>query len=435
MEICAADVLAGFSNGASLIAIDCLLDYEGSIPISIRALVVRLAFPIVLLVIVVAIFFAYWIYLYHKKKEPLSYFRSRTIISSLVVLFFAYEFITQELMRIMNCVDIDVDHPEGSGQSYSEYSIAKGRYWGEDTSLKCYEGSHARLVGSLGGPGLIIFSLGIPLFVLVFLLWNKENNKLNDQLFLNTYGFIFQNYNERFVYWEVLIMFRKALVDGIVVFAYPLGPNLQGVLALGVLIVSLVLHLVALPYKYRVLNLLEGASLVVSIFMFYSGIVFNDKNTSEVARVFLSTLLIVINLGLVVLFVVRGFQQVDKFLVAKLKCFQVSVPRGFFPRAYKFCLITVTQAAEEVQKQSKNHPLVKGMSQSIRHFQTKSARFGKSVSRRMGKLGTSVSGRSLASTRSARSLESQNSLRSGGIGTVARTVTELGGIPEFNGIV
>lgn len=338
-------------------------------------------------------------------------------------------------MRIMNCVGIDVDQNEGSGQSYWRYSIAKGTYWGEDTSLKCYEGSHARLVGSLGGPGLIIFSFGIPLFVLIFLLWNKHNNKLNDQTFLNTYGFIFQNYNEQFVYWEVLIMFRKALVDGIVVFAYPLGPNLQGVLALGVLIVSLVLHLVALPYKYKVLNLLEGASLVASIFMFYSGIVFNDKNTSEVARVFLSALLIAINLGLVVMFVIHGFQQVDKFLVAQLKCYQVPVPRGFFPRAYKFCLITVSRAAVEVQEQGKNHPLVKGMSHSIKRIQSKSAQLGKSVSRRVGKLGTTASGRSLASTRSARSIESQNSQRSAGtgIGGVSRKGTGLGGIPEISG--
>lgn len=414
-------------------ALDCVLDDEHSIPRSIRALVFRIAFPMMLLVIIVSIFFLYWLRLYHVKGESIAYFRSRTIITFLVVLFFAYEFITQELMRTLNCVGIDVVDESEVQDSYAKYSIARGTYWGEDTSLKCYEGSHARLAGALGGPGLVVFSIGIPFFLLIFLLWNKENDRLNDQSFLNTYGFIFQNYRERYVYWEVAIMFRKALVGGIVVFAYPLGPNLQGVFALGVLIVSLVLHLVALPYKYKMLNVLEGASLVVSIFMFYSGIVFNDSNTSNIARVFLSTLLVLLNVGLVILFVFRGFQQVNKFVAAKLHCLGTSVPKGFISRVYKFCTVVVSRAAVQAQEQSKNHPLVKGMSQSIRSIQTHSARLGKTVSRRMGKLG-STSGRSIGSNRSGRSLDSHASTSVKDPaplgGRSMKSPPDLGGIPE-----
>ncbi|GMH36924.1 hypothetical protein BSKO_04797 [Bryopsis sp. KO-2023] len=380
------DILAGFSNGASLVALDCVLEHDSSIPMSIRALIIRIAFPMILLLIMVALFFLYWLYLYRKRGEPIAYFQSRTIISFLVVLFFAYEFVTQELMRTLNCVEVDAADGDESGFPYSQYAIAQGRYWGEDTSLKCFEGSHARLVGILGAPGLVVFSFGIPLFLFIFLLWNKENDKLNDQAFLNTYGFFFQNYKEKFVYWEVATMMRKALVGGIVVFAYPLGANLQGVLALGVLIVSLVLHLVALPYKYKMLNMLEGTSLVVSIFMFYSGIVFNDSNTSEAARIFLSSLLVVLNFGLVVLFVFRGFQQVNKFFAAKLHCLQVSVPDTFLGRLYKFTLITVSRAAVQAQEQGKNHPIVKTMSKSIRQLQTRSAKLGKTVSRRVSKV-------------------------------------------------
>lgn len=312
-------------------------------------MILRVAFPVSLTIFVIFLFFLNWLRIRKTQNKGLEYIHSRSVICILVALFFSYESLNRELMRTVNCVQLDQEEPEDE-TGYSQFAVAKGKYWGEDTSLKCFEGSHLKLVMMMGIPGLTLFSFGIPAFLLLFLLINRERKRINEQNFLNTYGFVYQNYKERYVFWEVSIMLRKACIGGIVVFAYPLGANLQGIMALGVLIVALVLHLVAVPFKYPILNVLESFSLLVSIFTFYSGIVFNDSNTSYPAKVLLSCLLILINLSLFLMFVGRVLMDVDKFITAKLIIFGAEeVPRRFFGRCIRLASIVLEKAKEQVQ--------------------------------------------------------------------------------------
>lgn len=174
--------------------------------------------------------------------------------------------------------------------------------WAEDTSLTCFQGKHT-VTGVFGILFLLLFSLGFIVFIVVLLLWNKDRVIKQDVLFLARYGFLYRAYrtNSFTIYWEAVVTLRKALIGAVVVYAYPLGPNLQAVLALGVLIVALLLHLVAYPYKVfhaktcgglvgmlheqgPDLNQLETLSLLMSLLTFYSGVVFNDKNTSDTGR-------------------------------------------------------------------------------------------------------------------------------------------------------
>lgn len=245
------------------------------------------------------------------------------MIVLVAVLFFAYQNVTEELMRTVNCVDLDkVQKPP-----YETFAIATDSYWAEDTSLKCFEGDHQMLAFILGIPGLIFFAFGIPFSLLLFLLLNKHRAfKEND--FINTYGFVYQNYNESHIYWEVIILLRKGLIGAIVVFGYEAGANLQGIMALGVLIVALVVHFIAVPFRYKVLNVLEGMSLVVSITTFYSGIVFNDSNTSTAAEILLTVLLLIANISLVFYLLYKMYEYFDSFVIAKLFHINVQIPDG-----------------------------------------------------------------------------------------------------------
>lgn len=233
---------------------------------------------------------------------------------------------------------------------FNKYLGAVGRYWGEDTIYRCYRGKHLFLVIFLGVPGLIFFSIGVPFGLLCFLERKKILGQLKEQQFVNTYGFIFQNYEERFVYWEVVIMIRKALIGAIIVYAYPLGPNLQGVLAQGVLVVALVVHLVAEPYKYRSLNILESASLLISITVYYAGIMYNDGKTSPQVQVLLTVIIILLNIGLAGYFLWKLFSLVDRILVARLENFRADVPPTMIKRAQKLAEVYVEIAKEATEK-------------------------------------------------------------------------------------
>ena len=49
-----------------------------------------------------------------------------------------------------------------------------GRYWASDYSLQCYEGWHKYLVLFIGIPGVILFSIGVPVFSAWFIWHNKR---------------------------------------------------------------------------------------------------------------------------------------------------------------------------------------------------------------------------------------------------------------------
>lgn len=338
---------AGFSNSSAFAPLTCLLD--NSEYRSLQGMVLRILFPIATMIFIIFLFFLNWFRIRKTQNKGIEYLYSRSVICILVALFFSYESLNREFMRTVNCVLLDVDEPDDE-TGYSRYAAARGQYWGEDTSYKCFDGAHLKLVAIVGIPGLTLFSFGIPAFLLVFLLYNREKKRINEMQFLNTYGFVYQNYRERFIYWEVSILLRKACIGGIVVFAYPLGANLQGIMALGVLIVALVLHLVATPFKYTILNVLESFSLIVSIFTFYAGIVFNDSNTSYPAKVLLSCLLLLINASLFLMFVIRVLMDVDKFITAKLIILgEVEIPSGFVGRTMRLASMMLERAREQVQ--------------------------------------------------------------------------------------
>lgn len=351
----AQDIAAGFSNGSGVVSIDCVMGRETSVPRSVLALVLRVSFPFIILAIMLLFFFLYWFYLYNKNGKSFKYFISRATISCLCVLFFTYALVTKDLMRTVNCIGMDPDpNPD---RLYDEYAIARDRYWGEDTSLVCYEGTHAFLVFALGAPGFFLISIGAPVYLAYFL--NKNKARLNHQDFLNTYGFAYQAYKEKNVYWDALIMARKGLIGAVVVFAYPLGGNLQGVLALGVLLMALVLHMLVQPFRNTKLNYLEAASLVVSAFTFYSGIVFNDPKTSTVAEVGVSVVLFAIMIVFVVAAAFQVYYNLDLYMYARLGHLEVqdlSESWGFWKKAVKlaFAELALDETGEVVAHLKRN---------------------------------------------------------------------------------
>ena len=189
---------------------------------------------------------------------------------------------------------------------------------------------------------------------------------LNDANFVTRFGFIFRAYRKGMatagltsqkskmkatdhriitfvsqitVYWEAVITMRKALISAAVVFAYKLGGNLQGVLALGVLVLALALQLLFRPFRkfptfntregLRIrektvhdsidLNHLESFSIFVSAVTFYSGIVFHDEHTSHAGEVAMSVFVYILNITLIVYYVWRIYEETHVVLDLKLQ--------------------------------------------------------------------------------------------------------------------
>ena len=309
------DSVSSISSGASFAPMECL--FEDLDDRTIVGIVLRTLFPLVLT--------ALYILVNHIKHiDDKDNARRRAIIGFIVGIFFAYDTITEMLMRIVNCVSLDdpnLEDPDAplTIQRYADYATARDSYWAEDTQHVCWEGSHGLVAGILGIPGLLIITAGIPIGLALFLLYKRHRGVVLEPQCLNTYGFVYQSYQAKFVFWESIIMLRKVSMAAVIVYAYDLGPNLQSAIALGILIFALLAQFLAQPYKYASLNLLESLSLLASIFIFYSGVVFRDPNTSYGGKVVLSIIIIVTNVFMVGLFVYRLLVAYDQLIIVKLR--------------------------------------------------------------------------------------------------------------------
>ena len=140
------------------------------------------------------------------------------------------------------------------------------------------------------------------LFRSAFVLINASRRKKLQNLWIQeTVGLMFRGFEENYIFWDSMILLRKALLVTIVVHAYSLGGNLQGLLALCVLVFSLFLQTSLLPFKskFGYLNQVESMSLFVSSITFLCGVILSDSRmTSSFVEVSLLILVVVGNVGL-----------------------------------------------------------------------------------------------------------------------------------------
>ena len=317
---------------------------------AVYSVLVRIGLPMFLMTLVLSFFILYWIKLMASSSwtavERRQYICSRAIITCLVTSFFVYQSFSEDLIGIFSCIELDSkelstvksDYDNATAEVYySNFSTARGIYWTEDTRVECFESNHLYLALFLGIPGILVFLIGFPAFMLGLLHSKRKNQLLVDIDVLNTYGFLYQNYEESFVYWEVVILIRKALISTVIVFAYPLGANLQVALTLAVLVLALALHLLSHPFKYWSLNFLEGCALSFSISALIVGLVLNDEKTSSIAAGILAVLLVICGAVLVFFILFALLFYFDKYVVGRLKFLDVApIPRSFVSRMVFF---------------------------------------------------------------------------------------------------
>lgn len=110
--------------------------------------------------------------------------------------------------------------------------------------------------------------------------------------------------------WEVIIFIRKASLACLMAFTYSLEPELQSVLAMAVLMVSLFVHLWVWPYREncRSFNRMEALSLFTSSMAFYNVLLIENGNVDKlVGDVF--SIVVVVCIVLVTLYMLSELQR------------------------------------------------------------------------------------------------------------------------------
>ncbi len=151
------------------------------------------------------------------------YMKNRLIITAISVIFYFYSDATTQLLSFFSCPAIDVG---GDGVPYGQYATAVGDFWSQDYNMKvgriltlrgcqasgivwsaltdtcfdgvllcaclcaqCYEGPHLALVLILGVPGVLLFSIGVPVASAFFL--RRHLKRLHTKAFLAEFSFLY----------------------------------------------------------------------------------------------------------------------------------------------------------------------------------------------------------------------------------------------------
>lgn len=178
-------------------------------------------------------------------------------------------------------------------------------FWSQDTSVACFEGSHAVLFGLFAVPMALIVLVGFPVITAACLILFRKRNALESIEIKEMFGFLYQAYKKEYVFWDSFIFLRKAALALVSIFGTSLGTNLQGLIATCILNLCVGLQIILQPYNdlFGDLNRNESFSLIVSLLIFIWGLFLDDSNMTNGGRIFLSIVVIVCISSFVVYFI------------------------------------------------------------------------------------------------------------------------------------
>ena len=267
-----ADAVSGAGQSVLSQSFYCLIRHSQSIA---SPSLLQKTGVILLIFSITSVISIFWFFYARKKGMSTAVFLRRCLLTFLVAFDFLYVNLATATLSFFNCVNVH------DGLLLEELDVAH-KYWADDTDVQCYEGSHKKFVFLCAIPSLLFVCL-FPFSILIILIVVRNQKKLDSKWSKETLGQLFDAYSEKYVYWNVCILLRTGLLSSIVVFAYSLGGNLQGVMVLFVLVSALFAQSSCRPFKegLELVNRMEGYSLLLATFTLLVGIVLHDPNTKS----------------------------------------------------------------------------------------------------------------------------------------------------------
>lgn len=96
-----------------------------------------------------------------------------------------------------------------------------------------------------------VFS-GLPAIDAYIIIKSVDTQNYKQDWIYDTMGFVYRSYRPQCIFWESVILLRKVSIAAVVVFAYPLGFDLQVVVCVFVLASALYSQLVCRPFRPEV---------------------------------------------------------------------------------------------------------------------------------------------------------------------------------------
>jgi hypothetical protein len=229
---------------------------------------------------------------------------TKLLVAMPVVLFYAFPTLVKAALTFFACLRID----DASGP-YPAYALAShpSGYWTADIQQECFAGVHRTWALALGVPAVLLFCVGLPVGMFVFLWVNRF--KVDDPEYRKYFGFVYRNYTVSKCWWEAVWATQTVLLTAVAVFHFTLTAY-NALLLLGLLLLaSTVLQTVAKPYALHQLHRLHMASTLCLILNVWCALAFFSCAGPQATRApscfpnwntAVGVIMVVVNIGFVV---------------------------------------------------------------------------------------------------------------------------------------
>lgn len=179
-------------------------------------------------------------------------------IVAVVVVFYAFPTVVKTVLSFFACLPID----DASQQPYPEYAVRNHTAWYSlmDVNAECYVGWHRNWAFGLGLPAVLVLCVGLPVWLLVFLLRPGRSGEAAEASFQEQFGFLFRNYRDKFVAWEAVWAVQTVLLTAVAVLQYSISAYYSSILLAVIIFVKTVLEAVMQPYADKRLHHLSLTS-------------------------------------------------------------------------------------------------------------------------------------------------------------------------------
>eukprot|EP00276_Gloeochaete_wittrockiana_P000087 CAMPEP_0184673698 /NCGR_PEP_ID=MMETSP0308-20130426/86823_1 /TAXON_ID=38269 /ORGANISM="Gloeochaete witrockiana, Strain SAG 46.84" /LENGTH=369 /DNA_ID=CAMNT_0027121213 /DNA_START=214 /DNA_END=1323 /DNA_ORIENTATION=- len=137
-----------------------------------------------------------------------------------------------------------------------------------DLSLDCQSAEYNAWSLAFALPLLILYGVVIP--GLGALVLYRGRDQLNSIEFARRYGFLYMGYRRELYMYEAFVAIRKNLL-AVVLAVFVASPHTQGLCAMGIMFVSLVVDVKLMPWDSKFLNRLNAAGLIAVVITLYCG--------------------------------------------------------------------------------------------------------------------------------------------------------------------
>ncbi|EAR84040.2 transmembrane protein, putative (macronuclear) [Tetrahymena thermophila SB210] len=205
-----------------------------------------------------------------------------------------------------------------------------------DHSYSCFTAEHKAYFYTLLLPLFILWAFLIPLTVIFIL--RKNSNKLYYIWIKQSYGFLYQEYNDKKYFWEFVKIYMKILIM-VVVIAFNNDLSLRYVIVIFILFIYFLITLQANPYITKDLNYCDRISNLTIILSVIIDLFLNQSSSSSfVFQQVNQIIILVINCFFLLLILKRLILKPLPFSYSEMNLFQKMIYklRNIFPALFSF---------------------------------------------------------------------------------------------------